>query len=50
LVDYAIEHEKFSMDKAEYLQKLTGINIVTAIQLKRSVAEDKKNDTASSDL
>jgi hypothetical protein len=50
LVDYAIEHEKFTMDKTEYLKELTGINIVTAIQLKRSVAEDKKHDTASSDL
>ena len=50
LVDYAIEYEKFTMDKAEYLKDLTGINIVTAIQLKRSVAEDKKHDTASSNL
>ena len=50
IIEYAIENEKFTMDKSDYLAKITGVNIVKAIELKRSVAEDKKDDAASNSL
>ena len=40
LANYAIEHDLIDLDKDKVLQDYTQINIVSAIQLKRSLAED----------
>lgn len=40
LVDYAIQEELTNMDKCEYLKKVTGIDIIRAIQLNRQAQEE----------
>jgi hypothetical protein len=42
LVQYAIEHEIADFEKAEFLEKLTDINIISAIKLNRDDKEGAK--------
>ena len=40
LVDYAVQKESITFDKAEFLEKITGLNAMTMIQLNRKNKED----------
>lgn len=40
LVDYAVEKEFITFDKSEYLEKITGLNAMSMIQLNRKNKED----------
>lgn len=40
LVDYAVQKETISFDKAEFLEKITGLNAMSMIQLNRKNKED----------
>lgn len=40
LVDYAVEKESITFDKSEYLEKITGLNAMSMIQLNRKNKED----------
>lgn len=40
LVDYAVQKETITFDKAEFLEKVTGLNAMSMIQLNRKNKED----------
>ena len=40
LVDYAVQKETITFDKAEFLEKITGLNAMSMIQLNRKNKED----------
>lgn len=40
LVDYAVQKESITFDKAEFLEKITGLNAMSMIQLNRKNKED----------
>ena len=40
LVDYAVQKESITFDKAEFLEKVTGLNAMSMIQLNRKNKED----------
>lgn len=40
LVDYAVQKETITFDKAEFLEKITGLNVMSMIQLNRKNKED----------
>ena len=40
LVDYAVQKETITFDKAEFLEKITGLNAMSMIQLNRKSKED----------
>ena len=40
LVDYAVQKETITFDKAEFLEKITGLNAMSMIQLDRKNKED----------
>lgn len=40
LVDYAVQKEAITFDKAEFLEKVTGLNAMSMIQLNRKNKED----------